>query len=210
MPLPRARVTLVEALLATATNADGQFLFERVPPGTYTLSVTKDGYERQIVTNVVVAPGQIAEVKVDLISEVVDMEELVVKGEDLLGNTEIGLLEVRAESATVQDAISSELIGKAGASDAAGALKLVVGATVSEGKYATVRGLSDRYTGTTLERRAPSVGRPAQARGEHRHLPHRDDREHDRDEDLHAGPPGRLHRAVASTSRPRRSPTTRS
>ena len=148
--LPRARVTLVEALLATATNADGQFLFERVPPGTYTLSVTKDGYERQIVTDVVVAPGQIAEVKVDLVSEVVDMEELVVKGEDLLGNTEIGLLEVRAESATVQDAISSELIGKAGASDAAGALKLVVGATVSEGKYATVRGLSDRYTGTTL------------------------------------------------------------
>jgi hypothetical protein len=150
LALPRACVTLVEALLATATNADGQFLFERVPPGIYTLSVTKDGYERQIVANVVVAPGQVAEVKVDLASEVVDMEELVVNGEDLLGNTEIGLLEVRAESTTMQDAISSELIGKAGASDAAGALKLVVGATVSEGKYATVRGLSDRYTGTTL------------------------------------------------------------
>ena len=150
VPLSRARVTLVEALLATGTNADGQFLFERVPPGTYTLSVTKDGYERQIVTDVVVAPGQIAEVHIDLESEVVDMEELVVKGEDLLGNTEVGLLELRAESTSIQDAISSELISKAGVSDAAGALKLVVGATVSEGKYATVRGLSDRYTGTTL------------------------------------------------------------
>ena len=150
VPLSRARVTLVEALLATGTNADGQFLFERVPPGTYTLSVTKEGYERQIVANVVVAPGQIAEVHVDLESEVVDMEELVVKGEDLLGNTELGLLELRADSTSIQDAVSSELISKAGVSDAAGALKLVVGATVADGKYATVRGLSDRYTGTTL------------------------------------------------------------
>jgi outer membrane receptor protein involved in Fe transport len=150
VPLARARVTLVEALLATGTSVDGQFVFERVPPGTYTLSVIKDGYERQIVTDVVVAPGKIAEVHVDLESEVVDMEELVVKGEDLLGNTEVGLLEVRAESSSIQDAVSSELIARAGVSDAAGALKLVVGATVTEGKYATVRGLSDRYTGTTL------------------------------------------------------------
>jgi outer membrane receptor protein involved in Fe transport len=150
VPLARARVTLVEALLATGTNADGQFLFERVPPGTYTLSVTKEGYERQIVTNVVVAPGQFAEVHIDLESEVVDMEELVVKGEDLMGNTEVGLLELRAESNSIQDAISSELISRAGVSDAAGALKLVVGATVTDGKYATVRGLSDRYTATTL------------------------------------------------------------
>jgi hypothetical protein len=149
-PISRVRVTLVEAFLATQTNEDGNFLFERVPPGTYTLSFGRDGYERQVVAGVVVAPNQVAEVRVEMPSEVVEMEELVVKGEDLLGNTEVGLLEVRAEAATVQDAISSEMIKQAGASDAAGALKLVVGATVSEGKYATVRGLSDRYTGTTL------------------------------------------------------------
>ena len=109
VPLSKAHVTLVEALLATGTNTDGQFLFENVPPGTYTLSVTKDGYERQIVTNVVVPPGQIAEVHVDLESEVVDMEELVVKGEDLMGNTEVGLLELRADSTSIQDAVSAAL-----------------------------------------------------------------------------------------------------
>jgi TonB-dependent receptor-like protein/carboxypeptidase family protein len=151
VPLARVRVTLVEAFLATATDENGNFLFPKVAPGTYTVAFTKDGYERQVTEGVVVAPGQVAEVRIDLASEVVDLEELVVKGEDLLGNTEVGLLEVRAEAVTVQDAISSELISQAGASDAAGALKLVVGATVSEGKYATVRGLSDRYTGTTLD-----------------------------------------------------------
>ena len=149
-PLARVRVTLVEELLATATSADGQFLFERVPPGVYTLSFTKDGYERAVVSGVVVNAGQVAEVRAEMTSEVVDMEEMVVKGEDLLGSSELGLLEIRAEATTVQDAISADLIGQAGASDAAGALKLVVGATVTDGKYATVRGLSDRYTGTTL------------------------------------------------------------
>jgi outer membrane receptor protein involved in Fe transport len=149
-PISRVQVTLLEAFLAASTNADGDFVFERVPPGIYTLSFGREGYERVVKTGISVGPGQVAEVNVEMPSEVVEMEELVVKGEDLLGNSEIGLLEIRAEAVTVQDAISSELISQAGATDAAGALKLVVGATVTDGKYATVRGLSDRYTGTTL------------------------------------------------------------
>ena len=69
-PLSRVTVTLVEAFLATQTNADGNFLFERVPPGVYTLSFGRDGYERQVVTGVAVAPGQLAEVSVEMPSEV--------------------------------------------------------------------------------------------------------------------------------------------
>src|SRR5262245_18634207 len=65
-PLAGARVTIVEAFLSTLTNAEGTFVFERVPPGTYTLSITRDGYERQIVPDVIVAPGQLAEVRVPL------------------------------------------------------------------------------------------------------------------------------------------------
>ena len=86
------------------------------------------------------------------------MEELVVSGADLLSSSEFGLLDIRAASVSIQDAVSAELIRKAGASDASDALKLVVGASVNEGKYATVRGLSDRYTGTTLNGvRVPSA-----------------------------------------------------
>ncbi len=158
VPLPRARVSIVETFQTVYTNEKGQFVFERVPPGTYTLSVAKDGYERQVLPSIAVAPGQVAEVRADLPSEAVEMEELIVTGADLLASSEFGLLEIRAAAITVQDAVSAEVIRKAGATDAADALKLVVGASVNEGKYATVRGLSDRYTGTTLNGvRVPSA-----------------------------------------------------
>ncbi|HKQ96569.1 MAG TPA: TonB-dependent receptor [Candidatus Polarisedimenticolia bacterium] len=153
-----ARITIVEAFLTTVTDASGRFVFERVPPGTYTLSITRDGYQRQVVNDVVVAPGSLAEVRASLSLEVQEMEEMVVTGEDLLGGTEVALLDIRSEATALQDAISSEIMRKTGASDVAGALKFVVGASVAGGKYATVRGLSDRYTGTTLNGvRVPSA-----------------------------------------------------
>lgn len=148
--LARVRVTIVGTAVGTLTQDDGTFVFDRIPAGTYTLSFSKEGYERKLVPGVSVSPGRLAEVRVDLAAEVVEMEELVVTGEGFLADSESGLLEVRAEAVTLQDSISAELLGKAGVSDAAGALKLVVGASVADGKYATVRGLSDRYTGTTL------------------------------------------------------------
>lgn len=158
VPIPGVRLTLIEARKATVTSAQGQFVFEGVPAGTYTLTADKDGYERKIVTGVAVAPGRLSEVRIEMASEVVDLEELVITGADLLSSGEVGILEVRAAATVIQDAISADLIKRAGASDVTGALKMVTGASVAEGKYATVRGLSDRYTGTTLNGvRVPSA-----------------------------------------------------
>jgi TonB-dependent receptor len=150
VPLPQVRVTILEAFLATQTGPDGMFVLERVPPGVYTVAFSKEGYQRQVVPEVVVNAGGLAEIRTQMSLEVTELEGLVVTGEDLLGDTEVGLLDVRAEASMLQDAISAEIISKTGASDVAGALKFVVGASVAQGKYATVRGLSDRYTGTTL------------------------------------------------------------
>ena len=149
-PLAGVRVAVVEATRITTTTQAGTFLFEKLPAGQYTLILTRDGYQREVVTSVVVTGGQMAEVAASLASEVIEMEELVVAGTDLLASSEFGLLEIRQAAVNVQDALSAEVISKAGASDVAAALKFVVGTSVSEGKYATVRGLSDRYTGTTL------------------------------------------------------------
>lgn len=158
VPLARARVQLLELNRVVRTGESGNFLFEDVPPGKYTLVVSKEGFEREVVRDIVVAPGQLRDVRVRLAQVVIELEELVVTGQDLLADTEFALLEIRAEAVTVQDSVSAELIKKAGVGDVAGALKLVVGASVVDGKYATVRGLSDRYTGTTLNGiRVPSA-----------------------------------------------------
>ncbi|HEU5182215.1 MAG TPA: carboxypeptidase regulatory-like domain-containing protein, partial [Candidatus Polarisedimenticolia bacterium] len=157
-PLAGVRVVILGSVLETRTGEDGTFLFSRLPAGSYSLAFTKEGYERQVLSGIVVVAGKMADVRASLGIEVVEMEELVVTGGDLALGEEGGLLDIRAEAVAFQDAISADLISKAGASDVAGALKLVVGASITEGKYATVRGLSDRYTGTTLNGvRVPSA-----------------------------------------------------
>ncbi|HEV8375660.1 MAG TPA: TonB-dependent receptor [Candidatus Polarisedimenticolia bacterium] len=157
-PLPGARVAVVGTVLATVTSPEGTFLLPQVPVGSYSVSFTKTGYERQLLTGVTVNAGRLTELKVEMGIEVVEMEELVVSGTEAEPAEETGLLDLRSEAVSFQDAISADLISKAGASDVAGALKFVVGTSITEGKYATVRGLSDRYTGTTLNGvRVPSA-----------------------------------------------------
>jgi hypothetical protein len=56
----------------------------------------------------------------------------------------------RAKEAASVEAIGSEQISKTGASDAGGIVRNVSGATIVDGKYAVVRGLSDRYVTTTF------------------------------------------------------------
>jgi len=157
-PLPGVRVWIVGTSLAALTSSEGTFLIPQVPVGSYSLSFTKVGYDRQLQTAVSVSAGRLTDLKVEMAIEVVEMEELVVSGAEPETAEEAGLLDLRSEAVSFQDAISAEMIRQAGASDVAGALKFVVGTSITEGKYATVRGLSDRYTGTTLNGvRVPSA-----------------------------------------------------
>ncbi|MEL7066870.1 MAG: TonB-dependent receptor plug domain-containing protein, partial [Planctomycetota bacterium] len=86
----------------------------------------------------------------ELMGQFDDQEEFVVEKVETVGGTELGLLQLRAESPALLDSISSELISRAGAGDAGAALKLISGATVQDGKYAVVRGLPDRYVNSQL------------------------------------------------------------
>lgn len=60
------------------------------------------------------------------------------------------VLEERKKAVAVSDAIGSEQISKSGTSDAGEIVAKVTGTSVVDGKHVVVRGLSDRYTTTTL------------------------------------------------------------
>ncbi|MGD8786721.1 MAG: TonB-dependent receptor [Phycisphaerales bacterium] len=150
VPLVGAQVLLYETGEKTTTSDEGHFVFGQVPPGTYTLVFSKEGYTRQFMPDIVVSRGSMIDVDTSLAGEFTEMEEFVVQDLDLTGSSEIGVLKIRMESPSLMDSISSELISRAGASDAASALTLVSGATVEEGKYAVVRGLPDRYVNSQL------------------------------------------------------------
>ena len=149
VPLAAVQVSIAETSATITTTDEGNFVFGQVPPGSYTLVFSKEGYTRQVQANVVVSPGMMTEVEASLSGEFTEMEEFVVQ-ELQIGGTEGGLLMLRVESPALLDSISSEWLSKAGATDAAGALNLIAGATVQDGKFAVVRGLPDRYVNSQM------------------------------------------------------------
>jgi hypothetical protein len=150
MPLSDAQVSIAETSAKTITLDQGNYVFKEVQPGSYTLVFSKDGYVRQVKSNVVVSSGKMTEVDISLAGDFTDMEEFVVQDVQIGAGTEAALLQLRLESPALMDSVGSELMNRAGAGDAASALKLVSGASVQDGKYAVIRGLPDRYVNSQM------------------------------------------------------------
>lgn len=148
--LPKAQVLIAETGQKAETTDEGNFIFDEVKPGTYTIIVSKDGYTRQIKTDVVISGGAMKDMSIYLSGEFTEMEEFIVQDIQFGSGSEAALLELRMEAPALMDSISSDLMSQAGASDAASALKLVAGTTVQDGKYAVVRGLPDRYVNSQM------------------------------------------------------------
>jgi outer membrane receptor protein involved in Fe transport len=150
-PLAGAEVQLLETGARTLSGDQGNFVFAEVPPGKYTLVFSKDGYVRQVRADVLVSSGKLTDVEVALAGDYTDMEEFIVQDAlQLGGSSETSLLALRYESPALMDSIGADLMSRAGASDAASALRLVSGTTVQDGKFAVVRGLPDRYVSSQL------------------------------------------------------------
>ena len=151
VPIVGVEVSVAETGLVASTGEQGNYLLGQLPPGVYTLVFAKDGYVRQVKSGVVVTGGQLTDVDVWLAGEFAEMDEFVV--EDLLaggGSSEAALIDLRLDSPGLLDSIGSDLMSRAGASDAASALRLVPGASLQDGKSAVIRGLPDRYVSSQL------------------------------------------------------------
>lgn len=149
-PLPNADIAILERDQKVSSTDEGNYLLSDIPPGTYTLVFSKQGFARKVKSDVLVSAGRMTEVDAWLSGDFTDMQEFIVQDFVLGGSTEIGLLNLRMEMPAMLDSIGAELISQAGAGDAASALRLVAGATVQDGKYAVVRGLPDRYVNSQM------------------------------------------------------------
>ncbi len=147
--LPGVVVTVRGTTLAAQTDSNGRYELKSVPPGDHVLRFSKAGYASAVVTDVRVLAGQTTTVNGNLRAEFFDMEEYEVTAEEFAEQTEKILFE-RQQAGQMMDAIGSEQFGKFGAGDAGAIVAKVTGVSIVGGKYAVVRGLSDRYTRTLL------------------------------------------------------------
>lgn len=148
-PLIGANVMLKGSVYGSATDLDGSYYISGVPVGQYSLVVRYVGYERKELTNASVVANDIISYDILLNATVMNLNEVVVQAESKK-SSDAFLLANQKKSDKIQDGISSELMARAGDSNAADAVKRITGVSVQDGKYISVRGLGDRYVSTAM------------------------------------------------------------
>lgn len=144
-----ANVLVVGTNYGASTDIDGKYAIKGLESGRYTIRVSYISYTTVTVENVIVKTGENTELNLTLETSSTELEEVVVTAE-ALKNTEANILKIQKTSANIVDGLSSELIKKNNSSDGTDVLKRMTGVTISDGKYAFVRGVGDRYNNTLL------------------------------------------------------------
>lgn len=150
-PIPGVTVTATPAGRASGasvavTDSKGAFRLADLKPGVYALEAALEGFQPASRT-VTLVTGQELQVGFKIVpafSETVDVRA------DAPRRGEVAILESRRQAAIVSDSISAEEIRRTPDSSAAGVVERLTGVTLLGDKYVFVRGLGERYSGTTI------------------------------------------------------------
>ena len=148
-PIASVRVILGDESAGDVSSIDGRFVLRGVATGVHDVRVEMIGYAAKTVTGVVVSEDRVTNLDISMEQVALRIEGVVVEAAVETGSTTALLAERRTESYVV-DAIGADQISRSPAGDAAAALKRVPGLSVVDGRFAYVRGLGERYSGTTL------------------------------------------------------------
>ena len=133
-PLANTTVRLVETEQSTVTDENGEFRFEDLPAGDYTLNVIAVGYRLLEEDNVtMVKAGEITEVEITLAPVTVTLEGVEVRSKSMpatVGRQSVGVMEIRRIPGSAGDALRAlqALPGIGTASDFDGQLYIRGGA----------------------------------------------------------------------------------
>jgi TonB-dependent receptor len=148
-PLIGANILVVGTTSGTVSDLDGYFFIKNLEPGKYQVRFSFISYQAVTVEEVSVAAGNDTKINISLVPSAIELKEVVVSAE-ALKTSELSVINLQKNSENIIDGISSELITKNNSSDGTDVLKRMTGVTISEGKYAYIRGVGDRYNNTLL------------------------------------------------------------
>ena len=134
--------------IGSVVDFEGNYLIKNVPTGKQTIICSYISFNSDSI-EVNVADKQVVMHNFSLQNSSVALSDFVVEAK-AVRSSENYMLKVKQKSATVMEGITAQEITKRGDNDVASAAKRVTGVTIEGGKYVYVRGLSDRYSKTTL------------------------------------------------------------
>lgn len=128
------------------TDIEGRFRVDGLQPGPYRIEVTLDGFQ-PLRSEVRLETDQTLQLVFTLVPAFAETLEVTAERPE---TGEVTVLERRRQSAVVSDAISAEEIRNTPDGNAAAVVERLTGVTLLAGKYVFVRGLGERYSGTTI------------------------------------------------------------
>ncbi|HWW61552.1 MAG TPA: carboxypeptidase regulatory-like domain-containing protein, partial [Thermoanaerobaculia bacterium] len=140
------RAGQTSAPVVEVTGVDGAFRIADLNPGSYTLEATLDGF-KPVRKDVTLVTGQQLDIAFKLVPAFGETVDVVAKPVEV---GEVAILESRRQAPVVSDSISAEEIRKTPDSNAASVVERLTGVTLLGNKYVFVRGLGERYSGTTM------------------------------------------------------------
>ncbi|MFZ2493245.1 MAG: outer membrane beta-barrel protein [Thermoanaerobaculia bacterium] len=150
-PLPGVTVTATQPSASgqpalAVSGGEGEFRIDGLRPGPYVVEAALDGFQ-PVRTELKLSTGQTVDVNLKIVPAFNETMEVV---GDAVATGEVEILETRRQAAAVSDSISAEEIRKTPDSSAAGVVERLTGVTLLGDKYVFVRGLGERYSGTTI------------------------------------------------------------
>src|SRR5690606_5248045 len=130
--------------LSVATDLDGNFTIPKVPVGTRRVKVSYIGYQPK-EDEVEVRLNEVAKVNLSLTEDAVTLNEAVVTANIVKRDNESAIFIMQKNSSVMQSGISGEEMKRSPDKNSGEVIRRVSGATIQDGKFAVIRGLSDRY-----------------------------------------------------------------
>lgn len=148
-PVTGATVGVPGTTIGTATDADGKYKLSNIYSGTTDIQISFMSFETLVVKDVKITANKITPLDVVLKEATTQLGEVVVTATYNEASA-TGLYARQKNMAAMSDGVSADMIKKTSDNNVAQVLKRVSGVTIDNGKYVTVRGMSERYNNVQL------------------------------------------------------------
>jgi TonB-dependent receptor len=144
-PLANATLILANTSKTTTTDQNGNFSFNRLAPGTYSVNCSYAGHNEKTIDDIIVKNSDNTVINISLVEKT--SGGVIVTGirTKAAGENVASLLIAQKNNASVSDGISGQQIRLTPDKTASDVFKRVSGASIQDDRFAIIRGLNDRY-----------------------------------------------------------------
>lgn len=142
-------VAIENSTLGTTTDVDGNYILNDIAPGTYTIVFRYIGYESYIAKGIIIKDKEATTLDATLQTTAINIKTVEVTAQ-VKRESASAISLIQRNSSIIQSGISAEDIKKSPDRNTGEALKRVSGASLQDGRFAIIRGLSDRYNNAML------------------------------------------------------------